>query len=233
MTLTNAQAAALQQSFLPEGLDPLHMPRDAKLLSLLLQSMDIDDYEPKVIPQLLEFTHRYVVDVLTDAQLFAEHAGRSELDLADVRLAVEGRISHSFTNPPAKDFLFELAEKKNSQPLPIVPEKFGVRLPPERHCLTGINFQILPERTSPRKSTDKSHSKAPATTATPASMPTGMPSTSTPAPFPSSIPSFPPMPPSTAPMQPPPMMFSTGPPPVISQSASAANADDEDYDMDG
>ena len=27
-------------------------------------------------------------------------------------------------------------------PLPLVPEKFGLRLPPERYCLSGPNYRI-------------------------------------------------------------------------------------------
>jgi hypothetical protein len=35
-----------------------NLPRDAKLMSLLLQAMDIEDYEGQVIPQLINFAHR-------------------------------------------------------------------------------------------------------------------------------------------------------------------------------
>lgn len=30
-------------------------------------------------------------------------------------------------------------------PLPLIPEKYGIRLPHERHCLTAVNFQLIPE----------------------------------------------------------------------------------------
>ena len=40
-------------------------------------------------------------------------------------------------------FLLELAREKNSQPLPPVGEKFGVRLPPERYCLLANNYQLV------------------------------------------------------------------------------------------
>ncbi|KAI8804623.1 transcription initiation factor TAFII31, partial [Cladochytrium replicatum] len=120
-------------------------PRDVRLISLLLQSMNVDDYEPRVVPQLFEFMHRYILDVLQDAQLFAEHANRQDIDLDDVKLAIDGRVATSFTNPPPKEVLLELAQRKNNVPLPIISEKFGVRLPPERHCLTATNFQISPK----------------------------------------------------------------------------------------
>ena len=45
-------------------------------------------------------------------------------------------------------FLIEVAREKNSAPLPLIPEKFGPRLPPERYCLTANNYK-LKERHKP------------------------------------------------------------------------------------
>lgn len=45
-------------------------------------------------------------------------------------------------------FLIEVAREKNSTPLPLIPEKFGPRLPPERYCLTASNYK-LKERNKP------------------------------------------------------------------------------------
>ena len=87
----------------------------------------------------------YTTDVFQDALLYSEHAGRTEVGLEDVRLAIQGRVNHSFTAPPPKEFLVELAEEKNKVPLPLIPEKYGIRLPHERHCLTTVNFQLTPE----------------------------------------------------------------------------------------
>ena len=36
----------------------------------------------------------------------------------------------------------EFARQRNSMPLPLVPEKFGLRLPPERYCLSGPNYRV-------------------------------------------------------------------------------------------
>jgi hypothetical protein len=55
-------------------------------------------------------------------------------------LAIDAKVSHSFTSPPDIHFLMELATKRNRQPLPMVGEKFGLRLPPERHLLVRSNF---------------------------------------------------------------------------------------------
>ncbi|KAI9470413.1 transcription initiation factor TAFII31 [Zychaea mexicana] len=123
-------------------------PRDARIVSLILQSLGVEQYDPKVVPQLLEFAHRYTSDVLQDALIYAEHASKNDLDLDDIQLAIQGRVNHSFTNPPPKELLLELAEEKNKTPLPLIPEKYGIRLPAEKHCLTGLNFSIVPDVSS-------------------------------------------------------------------------------------
>ncbi|CAO3674349.1 unnamed protein product [Umbelopsis vinacea] len=123
-------------------------PRDAKIISLLLQSHGVHDFDPKVVHQLLELLTVYVFQ---DALVYAEHAGRQDIDVADVQLAVQGRVSHSFTAPPPREFLLELAHEKNKVPLPLIPEKYGIRLPHEKHCLTAINFQVTPNAPPPPK----------------------------------------------------------------------------------
>lgn len=97
------------------------MPQEAKIVALILQSMGVEEYEPNVIHQFLEFMHRYVADVLQDALVYADHASKSTLDLEDVRLAIQSRVNYSFTQPPPRDFLLEMAQSKNSIPLPFVP----------------------------------------------------------------------------------------------------------------
>ncbi|KAI7870657.1 transcription initiation factor IID, 31kD subunit-domain-containing protein [Spinellus fusiger] len=123
-------------------------PRDARIIALILQSLGVEDYDPKVVHQLLEFAHRYTTDVFQDALVYAEHAAKADVDLEDIQLAIQGRVNHSFTTPPPKEFLLELAQEKNKTPLPLIPEKYGIRLPAEKHCLTGLHFSIVPDAPS-------------------------------------------------------------------------------------
>ncbi|KAJ1651663.1 Transcription initiation factor TFIID subunit 9 [Dispira simplex] len=125
---------------------PEELPKEAKIMSLILQSQGIEDCAPQVVHQLLDFAHRYTVEVFQDALTYSEHAGKPDLDVEDVRLAIQGRVNHSFTTPPPKEFLMELSEERNRTPLPLLPEKYGVRLPSEKHCLTAVNFQVVPDR---------------------------------------------------------------------------------------
>jgi hypothetical protein len=59
-------------------------------------------YNMRTVLWNLDYTG-YVLDVISDAQLFSEHAGKSEIDTEDVRLAIEGKVSHSFTRVPSKE----------------------------------------------------------------------------------------------------------------------------------
>ncbi|CAG8491932.1 10379_t:CDS:2 [Acaulospora morrowiae] len=122
------------------------VPRDAKVMELILRSAGVEDFEPKVVQQLLEFAHRYTIDVIQDASAYAEHTGKNEIDIEDVKLAIQGRINHSFVAPPRQEFLVQLAREQNKEPLPSVPLKYGLRLPPEKYCLTALNFQLVPEQ---------------------------------------------------------------------------------------
>ncbi|KAL3719173.1 hypothetical protein ACJRO7_004172 [Eucalyptus globulus] len=60
-----------------ENDEDLQIPRDAKIIKSLLQSMGIEEYEPYVVHQMLELWYKYAGDVLTDAELYSEHASRS------------------------------------------------------------------------------------------------------------------------------------------------------------
>ncbi|CAG8452171.1 7052_t:CDS:2 [Paraglomus brasilianum] len=119
-------------------------PRDSRIIQLICDSLGVRDHEPKVVQQLLEFAHRYTIDVLQDALIYAEHAGRTDINVNDVKLAIKGRVNYSFTAPPRRDFIYELAKAQNGVPLPPVPERYGLRLPHEKYCLTAVNFQIVP-----------------------------------------------------------------------------------------
>ncbi|OLY79365.1 Transcription initiation factor TFIID subunit 9 [Smittium mucronatum] len=128
-----------------EGEDANLVPKEVKLMTLLLLSQGVESCEPNVVKQLLEFSSKYTSEVLQDALVYSEHAEKKDLDLEDARLAIQGRMNYSFTSPPDRQFLLELAESCNKVPLPLIPERYGVRLPPEKHSLVGINFQIVPE----------------------------------------------------------------------------------------
>ncbi|XP_072989189.1 transcription initiation factor TFIID subunit 9 [Typha latifolia] len=127
-------------------------PRDARVVKELLRSMGIGEgeYEPRVVHQFLELGYRYVVDVLSDAQIYAEHAGKPNVDSDDVRLAIQSKVNFSFSQPPPREVLLELARSRNKIPLPksITPPG-AIPLPPEQDTLISPNYQLLIPRKQP------------------------------------------------------------------------------------
>ncbi|KAF3685834.1 Transcription initiation factor TFIID subunit 9 [Capsicum annuum] len=83
------------------------LPRDAKIVKTLLKSMGVEDYEPRVVHQFLELWYRYVVDVLTDAQVYSEHAGKASIDSDDIKLAIQSKVNFSFSQPPPREEVLE------------------------------------------------------------------------------------------------------------------------------
>uniref|UniRef100_A0A2R5LNN0 Putative transcription initiation factor n=1 Tax=Ornithodoros turicata TaxID=34597 RepID=A0A2R5LNN0_9ACAR len=121
---------------------PKSTPKDAQVMSAILKDMGITEYEPRVINQMLEFTYRYVTTILDDARLFSSHAKKRTVDADDVRLAVQMQADKSFTSPPPRDLLMEIARQKNSTPLPLIKANAGPRLPPDRYSLTACNYRF-------------------------------------------------------------------------------------------
>lgn len=80
-------------------------PRDARVVRELLRSMGLGEgeYEPRVVHQFLDLAYRYVGDVLGDAQVYAEHAGKAQIDADDVRLAIQAKVNFSFSQPPPRE----------------------------------------------------------------------------------------------------------------------------------
>ncbi|KAF3705443.1 Transcription initiation factor TFIID subunit 9 [Channa argus] len=124
----------------------------------ILKDMGITEYEPRVINQMLEFTYNveilysstpllflfpgYVTTIIEDAKIYSTHAKKSNVDADDIKLAIQCRMDQSFTSPPPRDFLLEVARQKNQTPLPLIKPYTGPRLPPDRYCLTAPNYRL-------------------------------------------------------------------------------------------
>ncbi|XP_068600893.1 transcription initiation factor TFIID subunit 9 [Brachionichthys hirsutus] len=121
---------------------PKTIPKDAQVMIQILKDMGITEYEPRVINQMLEFTYRYVTTIIEDAKIYATHAKKSTVDADDIKLAIQCRMDQSFTSPPPRDFLLEVARQKNQTPLPLIKPYTGPRLPPDRYCLTAPNYKL-------------------------------------------------------------------------------------------
>lgn len=125
------------------------LPRDAKIVKSLLKSMGVEEYEPRVVHQFMELWYRYSVDVLTDAQVYSEHAGKAAIDADDVKLAIQSKVNFSFSQPPPREVLLELARTRNKVPLPKSIAGPGIPLPPEQDTLISPNYQLAIPKKQP------------------------------------------------------------------------------------
>ncbi|GMM53287.1 chromatin modification protein [Starmerella bacillaris] len=130
-------------------------PRDVKIVHLILASMGITSYQDQVSVQLLDFAYRYTSQVLQDAVIYSDYAHQSGvsqpagvgpqspgLTIDDLKLAVASQVAYQFKPTTPKDLLLSLAAERNKRTLPPVPTSYGLRLPPEKYCLTGLDRDI-------------------------------------------------------------------------------------------
>ena len=45
----------------------------------------------------------YLTDVLEDAKLCSSHANKKLIDLDDIKMAIQFKLDHSYTNPPPRE----------------------------------------------------------------------------------------------------------------------------------
>ncbi|ORY14136.1 transcription initiation factor IID, 31kD subunit-domain-containing protein [Clohesyomyces aquaticus] len=133
-------------------------PRDARLIHLLLANMGVHAYTERVPLQLLDFAYRYTSGVLSDAIAYEPPVHTSStgkkggankdkdaedgVSLNALRTAVGARVAQQFSAALPKEFMLEVASERNKIALPRVEREFGVRLPPERYCFTGVGWGV-------------------------------------------------------------------------------------------
>lgn len=69
-----------------------HTPKDAKVMAAILKDCGVNEYEPRVINQMLEFAYRYVCDLLEDSKVYSDYAGKKQIDVDDVKLAIQLKV---------------------------------------------------------------------------------------------------------------------------------------------
>ncbi|CAK9441715.1 uncharacterized protein LODBEIA_P55830 [Lodderomyces beijingensis] len=127
------------------------VPRDVRLLHLIFATQGIQNYQDHVPLQLMDFAHRYTKSILKDALIYNDHArpsgssssGASTVNTDDIRLAIAARSNYQFKPVPPKELMLELAQERNSRPLPPVIPRWGLNLPPEKYCLTAKDWDSI------------------------------------------------------------------------------------------
>jgi len=125
-----------------EAEEGAQMPKEAQVMAGILRDLGITQYDPGVLTQMLEFSYKYTSNILKDAKMYSNHARKRGIDCDDIKLAVQVNSEQTVTTPPPKELLIELSEAKNSVQLPLIKPGAGLRLPPDRHCLTSTNYRL-------------------------------------------------------------------------------------------
>merc|ERR1711990_978276 len=118
------------------------IPQDELAMRSILKEMGITEYDRRVVQQMLEFAYRYSTEILEEAKVYSNHTKHKRgIDIEDIKLAVSNHGDRASRAPPRTDLLHELARLKNNTPLPTIKPFSGPRIPPDRYCLSGVNFR--------------------------------------------------------------------------------------------
>ena len=107
------------------------LPRDGQIVEGMLREAGIAEWDPRVIPQILEFSYsecslgvlcsnkptpiptEYVTGILEHAKTLSQHAkkkGGGPIEPEDVKLAVDTHLETSFQSPPHREVHFPQIE---------------------------------------------------------------------------------------------------------------------------
>ena len=140
-------------------------PRDSRLLHMILANLGVTAYQERVPLQLMDFAYRFTSSTLQDAlHLTSESqgsgghppgAGRgagsaanndvSSVTLPSLRLSILSRSRYQFSPTLPKEVYQELSQERNRVALPAAGRDWGLRLPPEQFCLTGVGWALKDE----------------------------------------------------------------------------------------
>ena len=126
---------------------------------MVLANLGVTSYQERVPLQLMDFAYRYTSSTLQDALHLASEgygstapstgkgAGNdlSTVTMASLRLSIASRTHYQFSPTLPKEFYHEMAAERNRIALPMVGRDWGVRLPPEQYCLTGVGWGLKEE----------------------------------------------------------------------------------------
>ena len=92
------------------------------MVEKLLEQQGIEYYEKNIISQLLEFANYYTSEVVSVAKQVRDHSKKKQMDINDIRMAIQAKQMHSFKRPFSLTYMQSFAKDKNQQPLPKIEE---------------------------------------------------------------------------------------------------------------
>ena len=109
------------------------MSEDEKMREIL-SSMGVEKMDDKVLAALKECANSFAGDVLCDAKDYATHRGQTEIDAADVKLALKLTQSMNVAVTPLEQQINSTKDMINRIPLSklVCQDTYGARYPKER-----------------------------------------------------------------------------------------------------
>ena len=102
----------------------------------IIESMNVTSYDPLVVAALGEYSHRYAIDLLSDAKDYAVHANRHEITLDDIMLAISSREAETAKREAQNALALENKSSINNKELPQIPITTAFHWPKNGNVLT-------------------------------------------------------------------------------------------------
>ncbi|VVC43263.1 Histone-fold,Transcription initiation factor TAFII31 [Cinara cedri] len=119
-----------------------HMPKDTQIIVSIMKDLGINEFDHQVLNHLLEFNYRYTTLLLDDAKTFSNFAKKKNVDVDDVKVAIQLAQDGIFCRPPPRDMLMKASNEINKVPLQPIKPAIGLRIPHDRSNFLQTNYKL-------------------------------------------------------------------------------------------
>ena len=125
------------------------VPFFEQIIINIFEKNGIEEYDAQTIQQILKFMQKYAKEVYHNADLIRIHVDkkRENVNVDDVKLAIEAHNENSFYKPLSKCTIENIAKRRNVNPIPS-PKDFSTlidQVPDSDYTLTQPNFEVYDE----------------------------------------------------------------------------------------
>ncbi|KAF5287976.1 hypothetical protein FQR65_LT12153 [Abscondita terminalis] len=110
------------------------------IIKMLIEA-NIDCYEPQVVDHLTDYMNNYMVEILNSANAYKTHAGRNNIDISDVKLAIDTYSKKTPAKRLPRKELIQLAQEQNKEKLEDC-NGVGLLLPKNDYTLSKSNYKL-------------------------------------------------------------------------------------------